>query len=212
MEIIYFDEIKSTQLYLKEQILKGDIKKPILVYTFNQTNGIGSRDNIWVGERGSLFFSFCVKKQALPNDLPLSSISLYFTYIFKQVLQKNGSKIWLKWPNDLYINKNKVGGCVSAIVKDYILCGIGLNFSNLKFCNIDIDVDKLDLIKQYLRNIENVKKYPKWSEIFSKYKVEFYLSKEFFINLNNKKVSLKNAVLNSDGSLTINNEKVYNAR
>jgi len=158
LEIIYFDEIESTQIYLKEQIKQGKINKPALIYTFNQTNGIGSRDNSWVGDNDSLFFSFCVKKHSLPNDLILSSVSLYFMYIFKQVLCDMGSKVWLKWPNDLYVGNSKVGGCVSAIIKDYIVCGIGLNFSSSKFCNIDIDVDKLDVLKQYLRNIEKVNK------------------------------------------------------
>jgi BirA family biotin operon repressor/biotin-[acetyl-CoA-carboxylase] ligase len=203
-------------LYLKDKISNKQILQNTVVYTFNQTNGIGSRNNNWNGEsitsNGSLFFSFCIKQSHLPKDLPLNSISLYFSYIFKTILKKNGSNVWLKWPNDFYIKKNKVGGCVTNLIKGFIVCGIGLNFSSSKFENIDICVDKLTLLKQYLRNLENVKKLPKWREIFSKYRIEFVLSKEFYTNINKQKVLLKNAILNSDGSLTINNNKVYNTR
>ena len=43
-------------------------------------------------------------------------------------------------------------------------------------------------------------------------RVEFQKRKNFSFHLNNKKVSLKDAKLNSDGSLSINNKKVYNLR
>lgn len=58
-------------------------------------------------KNGNLFFSFVLKRNDLPSDLQIQSASIYFSYILKEVLALEGSKIWLKWPNDFYIDNKK---------------------------------------------------------------------------------------------------------
>ena len=41
---------------------------------------------------------------------------------------------------------------------------------------------------------------------------EFQLSKKFQTTIDNQKVSLENAILNEDGSIQVNNEKVFGLR
>ena len=62
LQIHCLDEVDSTQKWLIENFKKGNIKAPFLVYTTNQTKGIGSRENEWIGYEGNLFLSFIVKK------------------------------------------------------------------------------------------------------------------------------------------------------
>jgi len=197
LEIIYFKELESTQKHLLE-----NLKENICIWTDNQTNGIGSRGNSWIGEKGNLFFSFSLSKKKLPKDLPIQSISIYFMYILKMVLNSLGSKVVFKWPNDLYL-KNKVGGIITNIKNDIIIVGIGLNTNqSSKFDNLDIKVDNLELLKLYFNSLNKT-----WSEVFEKFEKEFYKYK--FIT---QDIDLSKVKLNKDGSIQINNERIYSLR
>jgi len=77
------------------------------------------------------------------------------------------------------------------------------------FGYLDIQIDKKEILNTFFNIVQNNHS---WREVFSKFSVEFQKSKNFNFHLNNKKVSLKDAVLNGDGSLSINKKKVYNLR
>jgi len=197
LEIIYFKELESTQKYLLEHL-----KANICIWTDNQTNGIGSRNNSWIGEKGNLFFSFSILKKDLPNDLALQSISIYFMYILKSLLNKLGSKVIFKWPNDLYL-KNKVGGIITNLKNDIIIVGIGLNTNqSSKFDNLDIKVDNLELLKLYFDSLNK-----SWKEVFESFEKDFYKYK-----FKTQNIDLSKAKLNKDGSIQINNERIYSLR
>ena len=201
MKIIYFNEIYSTQKYLLEK----NIKENICVWSEYQTKGIGSRGNSWIGEKGNLFFSFSINKEDLAKDLELQSISIYFMFLLKKVLNQYGSKVKFKWPNDLYLDK-KVGGCITNIKNDIIIVGIGLNTKKSENFNVlDIDIENFTILKSYL---ELVEKKIEWKDIFNELKKEFD-NNDFFTGKNNY---LKDAILNFDGSININNERIYSLR
>ena len=209
--IIHFESIGSTHKYLLNAVKNGEISTSALVYADEQTNGVGSRGNSWIGEKGNLFLSFCVDLKHLPKDLPLQSISIYFAYILKDILANKGSKIWLKWPNDFYIDDKKVGGVITLKSGDKIICSIGLNITVApkKFGKLDVSIDKDKLIKEFIKKI---KKNFSWKQVFSKYKIEFQKAKKFYFHLDNELVSLSDATLNQDGSITVNNNIVFSSR
>ena len=189
MQIKYFDSLESTQLSLKSYIKSNGYITPLAFYTKCQTNGIGSRDNKWIGKEGNLFFSFVIKKSLLPKDLLVQSASIYFSFIFKEILANFGSKCILKWPNDL------------------MFCGIGLNIDDVSidFGYLDIDIDIQSLLNKYFEALE---RYPSWKQIFSKYKIEFNNENEF----RTQNILLKNTILQEDGSLFIDGKKVFSLR
>ena len=184
---------------------------PIAILTKEQTDGVGSRDNSWVGGDGNLFFSLAVSLDDLPKDLPLNSASIYFSFIMKQVLLKYTDEIWVKWPNDLYHNQSKVGGTITKKVDNIFICGMGVNLQENQnnFKALNIDIEPLFLLKKYLCELE---KYPSWKQILSQYRIEFARSKEFFTHINSEYKSLENAILSEDGSLIIDNKRVYSIR
>ncbi len=211
METLFLDSVESTHTYIKEYIKKNGYKKPLCVATQYQTKGIGSRDNSWQGQKGNLFFSFILDKKTLPTDLPIQSYSIYFSFLLKEVLLNLGSKVWLKWPNDFFIEDKKIGGTITNINKDLVYCGIGLNlnFVNEQYGYLDIDVKVDELLNNYFKILRKKKS---WKHIFSKYLIEFANSKQFETTIKDKKVSLKEAILNEDGSISIDNEKVFSLR
>jgi len=206
---IYLKKVDSTQLYLKN-LLKNNPNQ-YFVYTLNQTNGIGSRGNSWIGIEGNLFFSFSINKKNLPNDLKLESSSIYFSYLFKEVLLEFGSSVFIKWPNDFYINDKKIGGTITNLINDFLVCGTGLNIKkvNDEFGFLDIKIDINELIDSYIKKIKQKKS---WSEVFSNFKKDFKKNRSFLVTMDGKKYPLNEAILNNDGSIILNNKKIFSLR
>lgn len=211
MKIIRLDKVDSTHTYLKNYIQDNGYTQALCVVTDLQTAGIGSRGNSWSGKKGNLFFSFVLDKNKLPEDLPMQSASIYFSFLLKKVLKNNGSKVWLKWPNDFYIDEKKIGGTITNISSNLIYCGIGLNLLSVseEFGKLDITIDTQSVLEEYFFYLE---KKNSWKQIFSDFKIEFENSRKFRATIDNKKVSLEKAILNEDGSLELNNKKVFSLR
>jgi len=200
LEIIYFKEIESTQKYLL-----NNLKENICVWSEYQTNGIGSRGNSWIGEKGNLFFSFSFHKNNLPKDLKLQSVSIYYMFLLKEILNKYVNNIKFKWPNDLYLEK-KIAGCITNIKNDIIIVGIGINTKKSKnFDALKIEMDNKTILYDFLKVVN---KKILWSEIYPELEYEFYNNN--FVTSDN--LELKKAKLNYDGSIEINNERIYSLR
>ena len=200
MEIIYFKEIESTQKYLLD-----NLKTNICIWSDYQTEGIGSRGNKWLGEKGNLFFSFGIKKEELPKDLPLQSISIYFMYQLKELLNKFDNLVKFKWPNDLYL-QNKIGGIITNIKNDIIIVGIGVNTKRSKYYDsLNLDISNKILLEEYFKILSNKKT---WNDIFKTYQKEFY--KNNFKTSDEK--NLNEYKLNEDGSIEKNNKRIYSLR
>jgi len=211
VQIYWFDELSSTQSYLKEKLGSKELVSPVAIAVHRQTQGIGSRGNAWIGMDGNLFFSFALSRNALPLDLPLESSSIYFSYLLKETLCEAGSELWLKWPNDFYLNGAKIGGTITFLKGNDLLCGIGINLlkSPEGFACLDITIDKKELLNKFFKKIK-IKH--SWKHIFSKYEVEFSRSKNHSIHYEDNKISLENAELNADGSLNIDGQRIYSLR
>ncbi len=219
MEILSFDTLPSTQKYLLKKLEEKTLQAPIAVITTQQSSGIGSRDNSWSGGEGNFFASIAVDLELLPEDLPLSSASIYFSFIMKKTLESLGENIWLKWPNDFYLNDDKVGGTITQKVKNVLVCGIGINLKNSQngYRALQYDITPEKLLDNYLLALE---KFPKWKQIFSEYEVEFELSRKFSVHIENYqndhrkgcKKSLAEASLCGDGSVIIGGKRVYSLR
>ena len=211
MKTIYLKSVDSTQIYLKNLIKTKKIQPPCAVVADMQNSGMGSRGNNWKSIDGNLFLSFAISLDKLPKDLKLESASIYFAYLLKESLNELGSKIWLKWPNDFYINDLKIGGMITNIVGNVLICGVGLNLLDAPngFGVLDIKVSREMVLEKYLQKI---KKNISWKQVFSKYKLEFYQNHKFFTHINDLKFSLSEAVLKHDGSILCNGERIYSLR
>jgi len=211
LTLFYLESVDSTQNYLKELVRTSNIQLPHAVVSNIQTDGIGSRGNAWQGLDGNLFLSFAIALKDLPSDLKIESSSIYFAYLLKETLRELNSEVWLKWPNDFYLDKFKIGGMITNIVKDVVICGDGLNLAIAPegFSTLDISISREELLKKYFLNIE---KKILWKQVFSKYKLEFYKNQNFFTHTNNLRISLEGASLESDGSVTINGKRIFSLR
>ncbi len=192
MEILSFDSLPSTQKYLLEKLEEKILQAPIAIIATKQSSGIGSRDNSWSGGEGNFFVSIAIDLEMLPKDLPLSSASIYFSFIMKKTLEDLGENIWLKWPNDFYFNDEKIGGTITKKINNVLVCGIGINLKNSEngYRALQSDISPEILLEKYLFELQ---KFPKWKQIFSEYEVEFELSRKFSVHIENYQKSLLDA-------------------
>ena len=194
-----------------EKLKSNELNAPVAVIAEEQSAGIGSRDNEWSGGEGNFFASVAVNLKDLPEDLPLSSASIYFSFIMKKVLLELGEDIWIKWPNDFYKNDDKVGGTITQKVKNRLVCGIGINLKKSQngYSALQSDISLKLLLEKY---VESLQKFPKWKQLFSEYEIEFELSRKYSVHIENYQKSLADAQLCEDGSLIIEGKKVYSLR
>ncbi|EJB45503.1 biotin--[acetyl-CoA-carboxylase] ligase [Helicobacter pylori] len=201
-----FESLPSTQTYLLEKLKSNELKAPVLVLAKNQSAGIGSRGNIWEGAKSALTFSLALNANDLPKDLPMQASALYLGFLFKEVLKELGSQAWLKWPNDLYLGGQKIGGVLVNVYKGMRVCGIGVNRVSKKWACLDIGISDDLIIEGFLKKIEENLF---WGEVLSKYALEFHRSNSFnFHNDWGEAVSLKDAELLEDGRICIKG-KIY---
>jgi BirA family biotin operon repressor/biotin-[acetyl-CoA-carboxylase] ligase len=205
MKIIYFKKLNSTQKFLLEKINKEIYKPPVCIWTELQTDGIGSRGNVWKGEKGNLFFSFAFEKEKF-KDVPLQSLSIYFGWIFKKTLNEMGSEAVMKWPNDIYLIRKepkKIGGVITNITKNYIICGIGLNTRfapEEEFGSLDIELKNDKILKSFFFSLE---KRADWKNVIVEFASEFEKYKDLF--------GIE-GVLTEDGSIQNNKKRIYSKR
>ena len=211
MDIHWFESLESTQSFLLEELKAARLYPPVCVGALSQTIGKGSRGNSWIGVKGNLFISVALPRSILPEDLRLESSSIYLAFLMKELLNSYGSKTWLKWPNDFYLGNKKIGGVITNLMGDTLVCGIGINLIAAPgdFEKIDITISAYDLTKAYSELFINL---PSWKQIFSNYQIEFENSRDFFTHDNNEKVALERAVLLEDGSLECDGQRIFSLR
>ncbi len=211
MTIHSFESLPSTQKWLIDALAQKRVALPCAVLAKNQTEGVGSRGNRWIGREGNFFASVAVHESMLPSDLPMSAASIYFAWNMKIVLQNEGSKVWVKWPNDLYLQSRKIGGCITSKKGEVLIAGIGVNIVDepRDFGVLDLKIEPEALLGKFIAQIEQA---VSWKQIFSNFCLEFEKSKQFSTHMENERVDLSDATLHEDGSITIGNRKVVNSR
>lgn len=211
MDIHLFKCLDSTQRYAADALKSEQLHAPFAILANEQDAGFGSRNSKWESQAGNLYLSVAINFDSLADDIPNISFAIYFAMLMKMCLKRYGANVWVKWPNDLYVGDKKVGGIVTHVVKDVVVCGIGVNtqICDENYACLSLKITNEELAKSY---ISMIKKKATWKEIFSRYEIEFELSKVYAIHYGDERILLKNAYLQHDGSLEIDGKVIVNSR
>lgn len=107
---------------------------PLLLVAERQSAGRGRLGRHWHSAPGAaLTFSLAIP---LPLALDLSGLSLAVGCAVADVLEPAGTRLQLKWPNDLFLNGQKLGGILIETLalpsaQRGVVVGIGINLAPL---------------------------------------------------------------------------------
>lgn len=128
----HFEEIDSTNTYLKQRVLDGSAEGLVAIADF-QSAGRGRLDRSWVApSRTSLLFSVALRPTLDANDLQLvvAAVALATRSALERL---SGLRAQLKWPNDLVVGDRKLGGVLAEVVVTPsgfdVVVGVGLNLT-----------------------------------------------------------------------------------
>ena len=129
--IYSYDSVDSTNNVARRMI---DIfRNNDIIWAISQTKGHGKGERTWHSPKGGLWFSVIFKPQRLCKDpniyTKLASVAII--HVLKRMKIGN---VGVKWPNDIYHGKKKVGGILTEIFSQgsehAVVIGIGLNVNN----------------------------------------------------------------------------------
>lgn len=138
--VLHFDCMKSTNVYLYQKLLKGEDIINQVVVTNYQSEGKGLDKNKWESAKGqNLLFSMALNLGFLEaeNQFKLSqAVSVGILNILKKYLPVN--MLSIKWPNDIYYSDKKLAGMLinntlEGKMMRISIIGIGLNVNQTKF-------------------------------------------------------------------------------
>tara|TARA_Y100001970_G_scaffold276769_1_gene379965 strand:- start:2949 stop:3479 length:531 start_codon:yes stop_codon:yes gene_type:complete len=126
-KLFRFKRIKSTNNIAIKKI-KKNIKKGVVIAD-EQTKGRGQYGKKWISYKGNIFLSIFF---LINNNISSHRINELNCNILKKALSKIvNSRISVKKPNDLLLNKKKFAGVLQETVKKndkkYIIIGLGIN-------------------------------------------------------------------------------------
>lgn len=138
---IHLQSVDSTNSYAIELLRQMKPVEGSVIYTFEQQQGRGQRNNLWESEPNKnvalsmilypLFLG--VEKQFLFTKM----ISLAVADLMAALLSEK-HVIKIKWPNDVYINGNKIAGILieNSVRENNIqnsVIGVGININQSEF-------------------------------------------------------------------------------
>jgi BirA family biotin operon repressor/biotin-[acetyl-CoA-carboxylase] ligase len=138
-QIIYLPECPSTNDFLLAELDRQSLHEGLVVITSKQTAGKGQRGNTWVTEPDkNLTFSVLFKPTfMLPSHQFFMSMACSLA-VADWLKSLNIEDVKVKWPNDVYIGKNKVAGILlenqlRGTVIQHSVWGIGININQTHF-------------------------------------------------------------------------------
>lgn len=169
---IYSDEIDSTNKYLQKD--SSNLKSGTVLLAEKQMSGKGRKDRSWLSlPEVNLTFSVLIKEKKYIhkniNFINLAS-SLAVALSIENLFQLRPE---LKWPNDILINKKKVGGILLESNSrgdkiEAVIVGLGINVNQTSFngnfrivptsvrLELHREVERENLLAEILNNFETL--------------------------------------------------------
>ena len=177
--VIALDTVGSTNEELKKRALNEFVDEGVVIWSLIQTSGRGRQNRRWISEIGNMFISVlfrpncCLADAAQLGFLPVIAANETLKCLINHI-----PKLSYKWPNDLLLNKKKIGGTLLEAGFDekfdstWVVVGFGLNLehfpknthfpaSSIKD-ELGVELKIEEVVQSYIWNLANL--YNKWLE------------------------------------------------
>ena len=131
-KILFFDELTSTNLYVKEHYQELDDNT--LIIAGSQTAGRGRLGRKWISPPNSNIYATLVVKNIHDINLIGGIVGLAGLATLRELAPQ--VNFYIKWPNDIYVGKAKLAGILSESCEvkngkiQVAACGIGININS----------------------------------------------------------------------------------
>ena len=219
MKEIFFDEIDSTNTYLKNHY--EELEDMTFVSANLQTAGKGRKGRTWLSNKGeNLMFSLLIKDSEMFRHY--NSLSVISAYTIIEVLKEYGvDNLSFKWPNDVYVDGKKICGILlEAISREELECliiGVGINVNQKQFVgdyirepvsltnllNKDIDISEFrkKIYERFIYNIDLLRNGYDFYDDIQQY--DYLKDRVVYMNINNEIKQVKVIRVDNDYSLRI---------
>lgn len=141
-KIIHLESVDSTNNYTANLLKEGKISSGTVILSDIQTEGRGQRANSWQSlPFENLTFSFLLKPSNVSNISPIT-INHCVSLALAEFISAQGLTPQLKWPNDIYVNNQKIAGILiennfKSGVLNISIIGIGININQTSFNSLN---------------------------------------------------------------------------
>ena len=143
MELLYLEEIDSTNRYAKDNI--DTIADETIVYADKQTAGRGRLNRKWSYIGNDNIYATIVLKPSDEMRESYPNLTQLLCLVLCQTFEEYGVNPKIKWPNDIQIAGKKISGILAeAVMGESSLKGIVLGFG----INLNTDRETLSKIDQ----------------------------------------------------------------
>lgn len=163
--IIELEKVDSTNNFAAKLLNEGKPAEGTAILAYFQESGKGQRENIWQSEaHKNLTVSFILYPNFITADKQFSLNIVISLALYDYFENEFGNRVKIKWPNDIYIDRQKVAGILientisGSWIKSSII-GIGINLNQESFGKI--------LKKATSKSILSGKKYEIKDEFFA---------------------------------------------
>jgi BirA family biotin operon repressor/biotin-[acetyl-CoA-carboxylase] ligase len=159
----------STMDMARELALKGTAGGSVITAE-KQSAGRGRSGRTWISRQGGLFFTILERPRLAVADYTLLSLVTQIA-IVRVVSSVCGKRASLRWPNDVYINRQKIAGIITEISGEgdlikWLSVGVGVNVNNpapsgkTTSCAevAEHELSRREILTKILNEIENIKK------------------------------------------------------
>jgi BirA family transcriptional regulator, biotin operon repressor / biotin---[acetyl-CoA-carboxylase] ligase len=135
---IFCRNLPSTNTYCFSLLKKGKLMEGTIIHTNYQTAGRGQMGNTWESETDKNLLLSIILYPSLIKAEEQFIISKAVSIGICDFLERYLSNVFIKWPNDIYVNNDKIAGILieNSIIHDEInhtIVGIGLNINQEEF-------------------------------------------------------------------------------
>lgn len=125
MQWIELKSVDSTNVWARDHLANCDQSELTVIVTDEQTAGRGQYGRYWYAPPGQLIATFVF---FIPQPDRTHLVQL-LACVLKELLEKEGLKPAIRWPNDLLINGKKVAGILVEVTEEAVIMGLGLNLA-----------------------------------------------------------------------------------
>ena len=132
MDLLYLEEVESTNKYAKDNI--SNLADKTVIYTSNQTAGRGRLQRKWNYLGKDNIYASIVLKPSCEMKEVYSNLTQYLCVVLSETFEEYGVKPTIKWPNDIQIKGKKISGILAEGVNgknglEGLVLGFGVNLN-----------------------------------------------------------------------------------